>query len=224
MIRLTPLAQPALGLAVAALLAGPGMAQSNGDNASDRRGNYEESRNAYDDNEHRFFSDAPDPDDEPGEFGPDKGDLEVLITGSGSNDQDFDTGAGAFELSLGYYVVEEVIVGHRQGVGIAGTSTGDDIDDSDFDVTGSTVGFVDYVFDLGRFRPFAGATFGYLYGEGIEDSFIAGPEAGLKFYVLDETFIIARVAYEFIFEDVDDADSNFEDGRFNYTLGVGFNF
>jgi len=219
MNRLTTSLQTSLGLAAAALLAGPSLAQSTDNSRTNRMDSNADNRSAYERQENRFYSDS-----DANAYGPTKGDFEVLINGTGSNDTDFDSGAGAFEVSLGYYVIDEVIVGLRQGVGLAGASTGDDLDDSDWDVTGLTDIFADYVFDLGRFRPFVGASIGYFYGEGVDDSFIAGPEAGLKFYVLEDTFIIARGAYQWTFEDSDDADSNFDDGRWNYTLGVGFNF
>ena len=51
------------------------------------------------------------------------------------------------------------------------------------------------------------------------------PEAGLKYYVKDETFLYGRVAYQFITEDADDADDqSFDDGTFEYVIGIGFNF
>jgi hypothetical protein len=183
-----------VALSCACLLAAPSFAQS-----------------AYDD----------DYDDNGSIYGPEKGDWELIINGTGSNDQDFDAGAGAIEVQIGHYFAEFFVAGVRQSVGLAGVDEGDD---TNWDVLGSTVGYANFVLDLDRFQPFGGVTFGYLYGEGVEDSFIAGPEAGLKFYALEDTFIFARAGYDFIFEDVDDADSSFDDGRFNYSIGIGFNF
>lgn len=151
------------------------------------------------------------------DYGPDQGSWELIIGGSGTNDQDFDTGSGNINVELGYYFLEPLEVGVRQQVGMLG---GDD----DWNFNGSTAVFADYHFDLGAFRPFIGASIGYLYGENVDETFIAGPEAGLKWYVKDETFIYGRVSYDFFFEDTDDADDAAEDGRFNYVLGVGFNF
>lgn len=56
------------------------------------------------------------------------------------------------------------------------------------------------------------------------ESFIAGPEAGIKYFVNDTTFINLGVEYEFVFEDADKADDAFDDGRFVYLLGIGFRF
>lgn len=153
-------------------------------------------------------------------FGPDAGSWELILSGSGTNDNDFDAGSGSVNAELGYYLTEPLSIGIRQQLGLA------DGDDVDFTWNAATNVFVDYHFDFGAFRPFIGASLGYIYGDEdiVEDSFIAGPEAGVKWYVKDETFIYGRVSYDFIFEDSDDADDALEDGRFNYVLGIGFNF
>jgi len=67
-----------------------------------------------------------------------------------------------------------------------------------------------------------GATIGYLYGETVNESFLAGPEAGLKIFINDATFIVAGVGYDFVFENAGDANDAFDDGRFVYNLGIGF--
>jgi hypothetical protein len=82
---------------------------------------------------------------------------------------------------------------------------------------------VDFNFPFERYVPYLGATIGYLYGDdSVDEQFIAGPEAGLKSFVNDTTFILAAVEYQFLFDDADDADEAFDDGRFVYTLGIGF--
>ena len=61
-----------------------------------------------------------------------------------------------------------------------------------------------------------------MYGDAVEDTWVAGPEGGLKLFVNDTTFILGQIAYDFFFEDSDDADDAFDDGRWVYTLGIGF--
>jgi hypothetical protein len=147
---------------------------------------------------------------------PTEGTWELALGGSGSSDEDFDNDTFNLNVDVGYYLSPAVAVGVRQTIGFA------DIGDSSWN--GSTTGFIDYHFDVGQFRPFIGLNLGYLYGDDTAESFIAGPEVGAKYYVQDDAFIFGRVEYQFLFEDVDDADDRFDDGRFVYTVGIGLNF
>lgn len=150
-------------------------------------------------------------------YGPIAGDWEFLLGGSGTSDRDFDNNLVSVDASIGNYLQDWLLVGARQNVGIADS-------ESDSSWNGSTVLFADYVFNFDRFRPFVGVTFGGLYGDDVDDTFIAGPQAGVKYYAKDDTFVFGRVNYDFLFESADDADSAFDDGRFVYTIGIGFNF
>lgn len=151
-------------------------------------------------------------------IGPDGGSdpWELIISGGGSNDKDFDNGGFNLNVEAGYYFTPELFVGVRQGIGFA------DFGDSSW--SGSTSAAFDYHFNFERLRPFLGVSFGGIYGDDVEETFIAGPEAGVKYYVKNDTFIYGRVAYEFLFEDADDADDAFDEGRFVYVVGIGFNF
>lgn len=75
---------------------------------------------------------------------------------------------------------------------------------------------------MGRFWPFVGVSLGYVYGDAVEDTWVAGPEAGLRYFVNETTFVVGMVEYEFFFEDSDEAEDAFDDGRFVYTLAMGF--
>jgi len=46
----------------------------------------------------------------------------------------------------------------------------------------------------------------------------------VKYFVNKTTFITAGIEYQVLFEDTDQADDNFDDGRFVYLLGIGFTF
>ena len=149
--------------------------------------------------------------------GPEAGSWELLLSGTGASDSDFDAGSFGFTADVGYYFNPALAVGGRQTLSFADTG--------ESSWNGATSAFVDYHFFTDRrVRPFIGASLGYLYGDDTEETFIAGPEVGVKWYVKDETFIYGRAAYEFLFDDPDDADDAIDDGRFVYTLGVGFNF
>lgn len=152
------------------------------------------------------------------DFGADAGDQEFTISGSGTSSDDVETGNFSANGELGWYLSDHFEVGIRQGVSWQGVEDGSDV------WNGSTRGFADYHFGDGRLRPLVGASLGYRYGESSPESFFAGVEAGLKYYVLPRTFVMGRAEWQFFFEDADQADEGFDDGAFVYTLGVGYNF
>src|SRR5262245_24278221 len=144
-----------------------------------------------------------------------QGNSELTLSGSGNNDKDFDAGAISVAGSYGYFLTDAFEIGIRQGVGWAGS-------DDNTSWSASTRGFVDFHFDLGAWRPFVGANIGYVYGDEIDDTWEAAPEAGVKYFVNDTTFIFAMVEYQFFFQDTDEFDNAFDDGQFVYSLGIGF--
>jgi hypothetical protein len=138
-----------------------------------------------------------------------QGDWELTLSGSGGNDKDFDSGQIAATGSLGYFLSDQFEVSFRQSLAWA---------DGGSAWNGDSRVAADYHFDMGQWQPFIGANFGYVYGDGVEDSFIAGPEGGVKYFVNATTFIQANVAYEF------SLNNGFDEGAFFYGLGVGFRF
>lgn len=158
-------------------------------------------------------------DDEDDRYGPDDGDWELSLGANGNSDKEFDSGGFSFGGSLGYFLTEGFELGVRQSISYF------DAEDTESAFAGTTRGFLDYNIDLDRFRPFLGVNAGYRYGNGaIDETGIAAPEVGVKFFALEKTFLMASMEYQFFFEDVDDADDNFDDGQFVYGLAVGFNF
>lgn len=150
--------------------------------------------------------------------GPQAGDWDATLSGSGTSNNDFDDHNLGVSGSIGKYMTENILLGARQSVTFADVPGSDDV------INGATRGFVDYVFDLGRFRPFVGVSLGGIYGENITDTFAAGPQAGLKYYADQRTFVFAQTEYLFTFRDIDDADNQADDGQFFHTIGIGFNF
>lgn len=150
------------------------------------------------------------------DFGFDAGDYEVTIQGSGTSDEELDNTTLSAEGSLGYFMLDSLEVGVRQGMAYADIKSGSD------NWAGSTRGFADLHFNMNRLQPFIGANYGYLYGDNVNETFIAGPEAGLKVFFNTSTFLYALAEYNFTFEDSDQADDAFDDGRFVYALGMGF--
>ena len=64
-----------------------------------------------------------------------------------------------------------------------------------------------------EFQPHVGANIGYLYGDGFEDDFFAGPEIGFQAGLFN-----MKVAYDIPFN------RDLDEGIINTTIGVGFRF
>lgn len=158
-------------------------------------------------------------DAEPERYGPYLDDWEFVISGTGSNDKEFEQGEFGFNAELGNYFTENLLVGVRQGVNWSG---GSDVSDR---WNGATRVAGAYHFDMGQWRPFIGANLGYKYGgSGFNDTWTVGPEAGVKWYAKERTFVMLRVAFDSEFDRFRRIDDDFERGTFNYVLGVGYNF
>lgn len=156
------------------------------------------------------------------EFGPHQGEREFSISGTGTNDQDFNSGSFGVTGDLGWYFRDKVVAGIRQSVNYA--SIEDENTNDDF-WNGSTRGYLNYQFLEDRARPFIGGSLGGIYGDSVDDSAFAGLEVGLKYYVQPKTYFLARVEYQFFFSSASDASDAFQDdGAWAYTLGLGYNF
>jgi hypothetical protein len=153
--------------------------------------------------------------------GPEAGEREFSISGTGAGDKDFDNSSVGISGDLGWYTSDRTSWGARQSANysdVAGENLSNDF------WNGSTRGYVNYHFGEGNTRPFIGASLGAVYGDSVSDSGFAGAEFGLKYYVLDKTYILGRAEYQFFFDGGDAAEENWDDGAFVYTIGVGFNF
>lgn len=144
------------------------------------------------------------------------GDWEFSLFGTGANDEDFEVGTAGGGATLGYYLGDVVQLSLRQNVSFA------DFGDSVWN--GSTRLAIDFHIPLGPVRPFVGGNVGIVYGDTIDETGAAAPEAGVKVYVKEDVFLFAIGEYQFFFDDTDNIDDGFEDGNFVYSLGVGFNF
>ena len=150
-------------------------------------------------------------------FGAEMGDWEVTLGGSGSTNTDFDNSLGGVNVSLGYFVSDMLEVVGRQSVNYSNDTTGN----AEYD--GSTFVALDYHIGTSALRPFVGVNFGALYGDNSSDTWAAGLEGGVKFYVKPKTYHFALINYAWTFEDSGEVDDNFDDGAFLWSVGVGFN-
>lgn len=139
------------------------------------------------------------------------GNWALTLAGNGTNDQDFDGGAVGLSGSLGYFFSKEMEVGVRQGLTWSDASGG-----GGSAWTGDTRIFLDYHFDMDRWQPYIGVFGGYIYGDVAEESWVGGPEVGVKYFVNSTTFIDLNAAYAFNLEE------GLDEGAFFYQLGIGF--
>ena len=76
----------------------------------------------------------------------------------------------------------------------------------------------------GKIRPFVGANADYVYGSKVDDSLMAGPEAGLKVRVQPDMLVVLKTIYQSSYRDVRQIDEALDDGAFIYRVGVDFRF
>ena len=143
----------------------------------------------------------------------------MSLSGSGSSDNDFDSNAFNLAGELGWFATDSFEWGVRQTVSLIAR------DDAADDWSGGPRIFADWHFGgQSAFQPFVGVSVGGFYGEHVKDTFAAGPELGMKYYVKQDVFIELQAEYQFLFEDADEVDDRFDDGVFLYSLGIGYNF
>jgi hypothetical protein len=144
---------------------------------------------------------------------------EFTLGGSGGSDRNLDSGSFGGTTQIGYFFNDNIEGVLRQSVDFAKGS-----EDSRSNTVAATRLALDYHFDLGRIAPFVGVNFGGLYGDGVEEQFVAGPEAGFKIFLRPQTFLFLLGEYQVLFENSDRFDDNFDEGRWGYTFGLGFNW
>lgn len=152
------------------------------------------------------------------DYGARTGDWEFTLGGSGASNKEMDDSLGGLNFSVGYFLTDTFEVAARQSVNYSNAAGGGG---ANYDA--STFIAVDQHFGSGRFRPFVGLNVGALYGENTSDTWAAGIEGGLKFYVLPKTFLFAIADYAWSFKGSKSPTHNFNDGAFLWSVGVGFN-
>jgi hypothetical protein len=147
------------------------------------------------------------------------GEREFTLGGAGATNKEFDDSFGGVNFSYGWYSSETQEWVLRQSINYSNPSIGGQR------WNGSTrVAFDQHLAAHGAVRPFVGVNFGGVYGDSVRDTFAAGLETGAKFYVQSRTFIYALVEYSWFFRHGRDVDDTFDQGQFNWSVGVGFNF
>ena len=147
------------------------------------------------------------------ERGPRAGSWEATLAGSGTSSEEFDNNNFGLTGSVGYYVTSWMPVGVRQ---TANLNFGEGVVGDDF--IGITRAFVDFQAPLGAFQPYIGGVVGAQYGQGIDDDLIFGPEAGIKYWVNESTFLFGHGEWQVVEGEA------FDNGNVVYAFGFGLNF
>lgn len=85
---------------------------------------------------------------------------------------------------------------------------------------GRSIVSLDFAPDLGVVRPFLAANFGAVYGPGVQNGFVAGPEIGLNVNLVKDVVMRAKVAYDYQFRNA----GSLDDGILWAGLGFGLGF
>jgi hypothetical protein len=146
----------------------------------------------------------------------DRAPWELFVAGAGGSNSDLDAGGAQAVAAIGYHFNDIVELSVRQNGSYA------DAGETSPEIwNGASRAAIDLHIPIGRFVPYAGANFGYAYGDTIRDSMMAGPEAGVKIYLQDDAFLLVGAEYEFFFDKGDSLQTAFDDGQFLYTIGMG---
>lgn len=152
-------------------------------------------------------------------YGPRAGDVDFMIGGSGTSNKDFDDSLGGINFSVGQYLRSTQQIVLRQTINYSNPS------DQGRSWNGaSRIAFDQYFLDRTPWRPFAGASLGGVYGDNVRDTWAAGLEAGLKYYVRPRVFIELIAEYAWYFRHSNKIDNSFDTGQWNWALGTGFTF
>jgi hypothetical protein len=87
-------------------------------------------------------------------------------------------------------------------------------------VNGRSIVSLDFAPDLGIVRPFLAANFGGVYGPGVQNGFVAGPEVGLNINLFEGVVMRAKAAYDYQFRNP----GSFDEGILWAGLGFGVGF
>lgn len=148
---------------------------------------------------------------------PEKGHRQFTLAGTGAGDQEFDNVTLGGTATFGWFISQRGLIDIRQ------TVTYDKADPEGSRWIGSTRGAYDYHFGSGGTRFFIGASIGGTYGDGVENTGIAGPELGVKGFVNETTFVYGLVEYQVFFSSSDELE-DFKDGSYVFTFGMGIFF
>lgn len=148
---------------------------------------------------------------------PAAGEWEITLGGGGIADRDFNNGGFNVDGSLGYFFTDNWELSLRQDMGYTNPNVGGTLWSGSSRIAG------DYNFILGKFVPYIGGNIGLSYGTHRSTVGEAGPEAGIKYYILDKTFAFAQGEYQFFFDRANHFGDQARHGQWVFSIGLGLN-
>ena len=143
--------------------------------------------------------------------GPHAGNWESTLTGTGQSDHEFERSNFGITGSVGRYFTKNFVLTFKQGLQFGDTTKASL-------VNGRSIVQAAYQWDFARWQPYLGINLGAVYGAGVDDDGVVGPEGGIKYFVNESTFIFGSVAYESRITHC------CNDGFVPYSVGIGFEF
>lgn len=147
-----------------------------------------------------------------------QGDWDVLLSGSGGSSHNWSGGNASLAASVGYLFTDSLELSLRQSLSMS------DSHGTENTRSGSTEIAFDAHIGTGPVLPFLGVNFGRVYGEGVDDTWTAGPEGGVKWFLKQDAYLLAMVDYVIRFDSSHDLDDGWHEGDFVYTIGFGLTF
>jgi hypothetical protein len=141
------------------------------------------------------------------------GNWDLQVGGNGIANHEVNAATFGLSGQLGYFLTKNLEVGLHQTFNYA------EAPHTESALSGTTSIVADWNFDFGNFVPFAGGNIGYSYGNhatSTRDTWAAGPEGGLKYFLNSSTYLYGSVAYEFLFNTNHAGSSGFV-----YSVGLG---
>jgi hypothetical protein len=144
------------------------------------------------------------------------GDNEIQVSGGAFHAQGSNTGSFTGDISYGYYLTPGWELGLRQAVNYTFVDHGPD------SWLATTTPFILYNFRITDILvPYLGISGGVVWNDrDITGTF--GPNAGLKLFVADQTFINLGYRYEWFFNNFEQAKDDRTHGNHVANIGLGF--
>ena len=144
------------------------------------------------------------------------GDHEIQAAGGAFHAQGSKSGAFTDDISYGYYLTPGWEIGLRQAVNY------NFIDDGPDSWLATTTPFLHYNFRLTDIVvPYLGISAGAVWNDR-DATGTFGPNAGLKLFVADQTFLNLGYRYEWFFDNFEQAKDNRTHGNHVANIGLGF--
>jgi hypothetical protein len=152
----------------------------------------------------------------PAQSAPVGGDNEVEAAAGFFHAQGSDSGSFNVDLQFGRYLTPGWEIGIRQALNY------NFIDDGRDSWVATTTPFLVYNFHFNDYViPFLGVAAGIAYNDN-DITGTLGPQAGVKIFLSDQTYLGLRYRYEWFFNKLNRADNNADQGNHVATIGIGF--